>query len=189
MIVRAGPPLRMLEIASASEVGDLSDVLRAFRDLSILSVKIRARDGKPRSLASSTLRSIAAHAPPSLRRLDLRIGTGAAFSDLAPLFRRTDLTKLEYLTVRDARFGEQLVDAVLGAPFAQQLATLDLALTELDASAAERLAAGRPPALTALFLSESVVAGSSLQYMNIWFEPIDHDLDEMLKVRFRPTWE
>jgi hypothetical protein len=193
-VVRAGPPLRELEILSGSPIGDLTTVLQTFRDLEVLSVKIRARRGDPDQLDPATLHSIAKHAPASLRRLEIRVGSGrVAFVDLAPLFARTDLVNLTSLAIRDVRFGDQLVDAVIAAPFAAQLTTLDLCVTELDEAATHRLAAGRAKlvALKELAVSHELIAPSvDLGPTTNWrWESADTRLDSMLEARFRPTWE
>lgn len=131
MLVRAAPPLRALEIYSGSAIGDLTPVLTAFRELHTLVVKVRARNGHPDSMSPQTLRSLAAHAPPTLRKLALRVGIGPTFSDLEPLFRRTDLTALTHLQLRDTHFDGQLDAALKSAPFAAQLEAIDLEATDI----------------------------------------------------------
>lgn len=173
LLVAARAPLRWLEILSGSEIGDLGPALKTFRNLRILVVKVRARNREPHVMAPITLRSIAAHAPPSLRWLSVRVGGGPSLGDLLPLFER-ELPHLTTLEIIDARFGDPLVDALLAAPFAKQLTKVRLALTELDAGAERRLRDGLPA------LAELDLDGG---------ESVDLDLDDMVRARFRPGWE
>jgi uncharacterized protein (TIGR02996 family) len=173
LLVQAAPPLLLLSLVSGSEIGDLMPALTAFTNLRVLVVKVRARNREPHVMAPVTLRSIAQHAPRSLRLLTVRVGSGPTLADLAPLFHR-ELPNLTTLKIRDAPFGDPLVDLLLAAPFASQIESLDLAMTELDASAERRLRDALP-ALQTLELTGT--------------EPADSQLDGMVRARFRPGWE
>ena len=199
-LVRAAPPLRIVEIASKLPMGDFSELLTTFDKLTRLSIKIRSRRRECPGISPRSLQSIARTAPSSLERLEIRCGTGdATFADIAPLFARTDLARLTHLRIRDARFGDALVDAALAAPFASQLAVLDFGMCDLSLDAVKRLVAAKDrfPALVELWVSRGnmVPAAHALlpqfakHVVELSREPVDVTLEEISKARYSRGWE
>ncbi len=199
ILVRVAPPLRVLEIASATEIGDLGEVLEAFPKLKRLSVKMRSRRQQAPGVAPSTLRSVAAGVPATVERLELRIGAGeATAADLAPLFAR-ELPRLTHLRLRDAPFADELVGAVLAAPFVGQLAVLDFGLGALSLEAARELAGGKEQlrSLVELWVSHDRVPIAAMpglarlakNVVELSREPVDVGLAELAKKRYARSWE
>jgi len=120
-ILHGLPHLRRLHVTARSfELEDLGDTLIDLERASFLAL----------GFSPDCLGAIANAPWPKLVRLDLRIGSRyqptAAFEDLAPLFRRTDLPALTHLKVRGCAFAGGVLRAVADSPLAPRLEVLDL---------------------------------------------------------------
>ncbi len=201
VLVRLVPPaLRVLELASRAAIGDLAAVLATASRLERLSVKVRSRRRVSPGLDRDAGRSVANHVPSSVSRLELRCGTGGVeLEDLGPLFVRADLTSLTHLRIRDARFADALVPALLAAPFARQLVVLDLGMCELTDATARLLVAHVPelPALVELWLTRGRMSKLALDLLtaavphvvDLAREPIDATLEQINRARYGSVWE
>jgi uncharacterized protein (TIGR02996 family) len=178
--------LRVFELTSQADCGDLGPLLRAHPKLHRLAV--RGRLGNVQLAPSrETIRSIAAAQLPELAELELRfMSIESSFSDLRPLLQRTDLPALSRLRLRSADFADEIIDALVGGPLAAQITMLDLGLSELGDHAIRQLVANRSRfaklrelVVTRGELSKSTLADlTGVKVTTVVYDPDDQRADE-----------
>ncbi len=168
-ILAAYAPRTLRELSLAGQFEDLGPLLAALPPLRAMMLS-----GGRHAPSQAALRALVAAPWPSLERLRLDVAQFQSFATLAPLFERRDLPNLMRIALKDCRFVDEALAAIVASPFAPQLQVLDFGGADLTRAHGELLLAhqARLPLLRELWCRYPETLGNVLPALRGWVKHV-----------------